>query len=176
MSSNEIVLGFALVVGLLALSIFYGWRQLQFLRQSGWSSPPETEEGLYRWKQARRRLISSGLMFVLAAQLACALLFLQERAHEQGERADARAAARERGEEPGKPSPEERSFFLFYDAYWIVFFLVMLGMVGLALVDLWATRRFGVSAYRQLRAERREMIDRQIARLRQEKQERNGHG
>jgi hypothetical protein len=172
--SEEAALGGLLVVGLLSLAVFYGWRQLWYFRQSEWERATESEEGMYRWKQARRRLLGSGLMLVLAGQLAWALLFLQERAHLQAERADARAEARERGE-AAEATPAERSFARFYGGYWVIFLLILLGVVGLALVDLWATRRFAVSAHRQLRAERREMIDRQIARLRQEKQERNGH-
>jgi hypothetical protein len=139
------------------------------------ASDPGAAEVLYRREQARRRLISSGLMFVLAAQLAGALIYLQEPAQLQAERADARADARERGGE-AEPTPEERSFARLYSAYWVVFLLILLAVVMLAFSDLWSTRRFGVRAYRQLQAERRDMIDRQIARLRQEKQERNGHG
>ena len=90
-------------------------------------------------------------------------------------RADARAAALERGEEAPPPTPEEWSFARFYSTYWLVFLLILLVVVALAFSDLWATRSFAVRAHRQLQAERREMIDRQIARLREEKGQRNGH-
>lgn len=174
MNSDQMVLGVALVGTLLALSIYYAWRQVQLFRRPGAAGEPGTPEVEYRRAQARRRLIGSGLMLVLAAQLAGELFFLDERAKRQGDRADARAEARERGGE-AQPGPEERSFARFYGVYWLVFMLVLLAVVVLAFIDMWATRRFAVQAHRQLQAERRDMIDRQIARLKQEKQERNGH-
>jgi hypothetical protein len=171
--TEEVILGSVLVIGLVAISLFYAWRQLKYWKPS--ASLADAEEGRYRYKQSRRRLLGSALMLVLAGQLAWDMLFLRQRAHEQGERAEARAEARERGEPGQQPTLEERSFARFYSAFWIVFLLVLLGIVTLAVVDFWATRIFAVRAHRQLRADRREMIDRQIARLRQEKGERNGH-
>jgi hypothetical protein len=169
---DQLLVGLTLVAGLLLLSVYYAWRQIKALRQ-----PIEagSVEDIYRRGQIRRRLISSGLLFILALQLAGALAFLEDRAQQQAERADARADFRERGG-IAQPAPDERSFARFYSAYWLSILVVLAAVVSLAFVDLWATRRFAVQAHRQLRAERREMIDRQIARLRQEKQERNGHG
>jgi predicted Holliday junction resolvase-like endonuclease len=168
---DQLLVGLTLVAGLLVLSIYYAWRQVRTLRQ-----PVEagSVEASYRRAQVRRRLISSGLLLILAVQLAGALAFLEDRAQRQAERADVRADFRERGGE-AQPTSEERTFARFYSAYWLSILVVLLAVVVLAFADLWATRRFAVQAHRQLRAERREMIDRQIARLRQEKQERNGH-
>jgi hypothetical protein len=163
--------GSALVVAVLALALYYAWRQLKVWRQP---SEPGSPEDLYRRAQIRRRLISSALMLVLAAQLAGALIFLEDRAQQQGRRADARAEVRERGGE-AQPTLEERNFARLYSAYWLATLVVLLLIVLLAFADLWATRRYGVQAHRLLQAERRAMIDREIARLRQEKQERNGH-
>jgi hypothetical protein len=168
---NQLVTGFVLVVAVLALALYYAWRQLKSLRQP---SEPGSPEDRYRRAQIRRRLISSALMLVLAAQLAGALIFLEDRAQQQGRRADARAEVRQRGGE-AQPTVEERNFARLYGAYWLATLVVLLVIVMLALADLWATRRFAVQAHRQLQADRREMIDREIARLRQEKQERNGH-
>lgn len=176
MKADQVAVGVGLVVVLVATAVYYGWRQFRLLRQLRQADDPGCPESLYRREQARRRLWGSALMLVLAAQLAGALIFLEEAAQRQADRADARDEARQRGEQPPPPTPEERSFFRFYSAYWLVTLLVLLGMVLLALADLWATRSFGIRAHRQLKAERRDMIDREIARLRQEKHERNGHG
>jgi hypothetical protein len=173
---EQVAVGTVLVVALLSLAVYYGWRQFRLVRQLRGAADPGSAESLYRQAQAKRRSLGSALMLALAVQLAGAMLFLEDRAQRQAERADARAEAREKGEEPSPPTAEERSFARFYSAYWLVFLLILLGVVILALQDLWATRTFGLRAHRQLQAERREMIDRQIARLRQEKQERNGHG
>jgi hypothetical protein len=173
--ADEVGLGVALVAALVAVAAYYAWRQLQWLRQPRGPDEAETPEGQYRRAQARRRLVGSGLMLLLAAQLAGALLFLEEPARRQADRADARAAEREAGGAPPQPSAEERSFAGLYGAYIVVFLLTLLAVVLLAFVDLWATRRFAVQAYRQIQTERRDMIDREVARLRQERRERNGH-
>jgi hypothetical protein len=173
---DQLIVGILLDAALLALAIYYGWRQLRASRHPIEGIEPESPEGLYRRKQIRRRLVSSGLMLIMAAQLAGALVYLEDRAQQQADRADARAEAREQGKAQAPPTAEERSFARLYGAYWLVFLLVLLAVVVLAFADLLSTRRFALKAHRQLQAERREMIARQIARLRQEKQERNGHG
>jgi hypothetical protein len=45
-------------------------------------------------------------------------------------------------------------------------------MIYVALMDIWAVRRFGLRQTRQLQADRRAMLERQIALMRTE---RNGH-
>jgi hypothetical protein len=172
---EQVIVGAVLVVALLGLALYTIWRQVRILRLPGGPGDPQTIEGVYRRAQVRRRLTSSVLMLVLACQLGGALLYLEGPAQQQADRADARADALNRDEPVAPPTAEERSFARFYGTYWLVFLLILLAVVALAFADLWATRRFGVRAHRQLQAERREMIDRQIARMRQEKGERNGH-
>ena len=50
--------------------------------------------------------------------------------------------------------------------------LVLLAMVGTAVVDFWAIRSFGLRHHRQIEADRRALIERQVALLRSQ---RNGH-
>jgi hypothetical protein len=179
---DQVVAGVALVVALVALASYYAWRQLRWLRRTRGEDDPSPEEGLYRRAQAKRRLVNSVLMLVLAAQLAGALLYLEGPAKRQADRAVAREAAREAARAAGReaggeaqPTAEERSFAGLYSAYWLLLLVNLLAVVVLALADLWATRRFLIQAYRQLQTERRDMIDREVARLRQERQQRNGH-
>jgi hypothetical protein len=173
--NDELVIGIVLVVALVGLAGFYAWRQVRTLRRPGAAVDPATPEGKYLKAQVRRRLIGSALMLVLAAQLAGALIFLEERAQRQAERADARAEARQRGIF-AQPTAEERSFAGFYGAYLVAFLVVLLAIVALAFSDLLATRRYAVRAHRELRAQHHDLLEREIARLRQEKHQRNGHG
>jgi hypothetical protein len=172
---EQVIAGAVLVVVVLAVALYTMWRQVRILRLPGGPGDPQTIEGAYRRVQVRRRLTSSILMFILGCQLAGALIYLETPGQQQADRSGARTDARERHEEVAPPTAEERSFVRLYTTYWLIFLLILLGMVALAFADFWATRRFAVRAFRQLQAERREMIDRQIARLRQEKGERNGH-
>jgi len=163
---TQLVFGIALVVVLVALAGYYAWRQVQTLRGlRGAEGPPE--DRLYGRALAYRRLVCSGLMLVFAAMLVGAF-FLQERAAEVGRQGE---EAQARGQEI-QLDPEQRSFVHFFGTYWIIALLVLLAIVGLAAADLWAIRRFGLRQHRKIQAERRAMIERQVARLRRE---RNGH-
>src|SRR5206468_3992140 len=117
----------------------------------------------------KRRLAGSVLMAVFAGLLAGSLTFLEDPA---GRLAEEGEAAREHGQQPVL-DPEQKQFIHFYGGYWIVMLLVLLALVALAAFDLLATRRFGLRQYRKIQTDRRAMIERQAARLRQE---RNGPG
>ncbi len=169
MSTYELGAGYILIAVLVVLAVSYGWFQLVHLRQLARDADPSSPEWRYRRNQARRRLLNSVLMLLLAALLAGALIYLHapiERLVNMHDQAEAEGATR-------VPTDEERSFFRFYSAYWIVVLLVLLLIVTIALLDLLATRRFATGEHRKIREERREMIARQAARLRHE---RNGHG
>ena len=168
MPANQLVSGVLLVLGLVLLASFYTWRQVRALRQLRHASDPGSAEHRYRRAQAWRRLVNSGLMFVLAGLLAGALACLEAPAQRL---ADERDAVRAAGAEP-VTTPEERSFFRVYGAFWIVILLVLLAVVVLAGMDLWATRTFALREHRKIQADRRAMIERQAARLRHE---RDGH-
>jgi hypothetical protein len=164
-SSTQIVFAAFLIVVLLGLAAYYAWRQVQALRGLRGQENLPREDRLYVRNQAWRRLACSGLMVVFAGILAGSF-FIEGPAEEL---ADQRAAARERGE---PEDPGQQWFAKFYGYYWTVALLVLLAMVLLALYDLVAIRRFGARHFRQLQADRRAMIERQAARLREE---RDGH-
>ena len=157
---TQIVFGSCLVAVLLSLAGYYAWRQLRQLRQTAGSGEAGSEEGIYLRRQAWRRLVCSGLMVVLALLLVGALLFLEAPAQALADRgADA-------AEQPG-----ERAFVNLYSSYWLAFLLVLMALVVLAGVDFWAIRRYGLRQLRRLHADRRAMIARQWALLRQQRGE-----
>ena len=55
---------------------------------------------------------------------------------------------------------------------WIFLSSLLLAVIVIAFLDVRSTRRYGIRQYRQLQAERREMIEREVARMRSE---RDGH-
>jgi hypothetical protein len=164
----QIVFGTLLVAVLLFLSLFYAWRQVRALRALRQAPELPPEEARYERTKAWRRLVSCGLTLALAALLAGLLTFLEDRAQELADRREAVAA----GEEPPPLTPEERALARRWLWGWIVLLLVLLAVVLLAAVDLWATRRFGLRQYRKIQADRRAMIERQVSRLRGQ---RNGY-
>jgi hypothetical protein len=159
---TQSVFGALLVVGLLALAGGYGWSQWRLLRRLRAPGRPGGEDDRYLRGQARRRLATSVLLLVLAGLLAVALACLEGPAQRLADQAPGAA-----------PTPEQRQFFHFYGAYWIVFLLVLLAVVALAGIDLWAIRRYGARQFRRLQDDRRAMLERQAALLRQQWLERN---
>jgi hypothetical protein len=157
----QTVSGALLVVALLSVSVYYGFRQVRELR--GLRRAPESpdEEARYRRRRAWRRLVGCGLMLLLAGLLTGALVYLEPPAQDIVDR-----------DVPAPATPGELDFLRHYVGYWIVIMLVLMAVVFLAAFDLWATRRWGLRQHRQIQADRRAMIERQVSRLRQE---RNGH-
>jgi hypothetical protein len=79
-------------------------------------------------------------------------------------------------DDPDHPlDPDQQRSLWFYTVYWILAILLVLAMFYVALMDLWAVRRFGLRHMRQLQADRRAMLERQIELLRTERIESNGH-
>ncbi|HEY7427420.1 MAG TPA: hypothetical protein VH682_24515, partial [Gemmataceae bacterium] len=165
---TQIIFGGVLVLVLLFVAALYGVRQVLTLRRLRAAEEMALEERDYLHRRARRRLLMSLLLFLLGVMLMAALLYLETPAQRL---ADQREAQEQQGDSPPL-SPEQRLFARFYTSFWLVFLLVLMIVVLLAAVDFWATRRYGLRQHRKLVADRRAMIEREVSRLRQE---RNGH-
>jgi hypothetical protein len=163
-------LGYAVIIAVLLLVAFYfAWRQLQTLaclRNTGDLSP---EDRRYVRNQAWRRLFCSGLMVLLAGLLiVSAVLGLEKRIAQVGREGE---AARLQNETPVL-TPEQKSDFQLYTAYWSCALLLVMAMLFTAAVDIWAIFRFGLRHHRQIQADRRAMVESEVARFRKD---RNGH-
>lgn len=166
MTLSETIFGAILVIGLVAVALFYGWRQVQQLRRLPAQSLPD-EEMTWERRKAWRRLISSGLTLVMAGLLAVLLVFYESQAeHLATKRAQLPQEAK------GRPTVEEKAFLRVWGGQVIALLVVLFAVVMLAGVDLWETRRFASKQFRKLQADRRAMIERQANRMRQD---RNGH-
>jgi hypothetical protein len=150
---------------LLGVSFIYGFRQVAALRLLREGPELPAEEGRHHRRQAYRRLVSCGLLALLALLLAGAQLFLEERADNLIDE----QAARPQEEGPRDLTPEQRNFARFYGAYWIGCLVVLMAVVALAGVDLWETRRRGLRARRKLLDDTRGMLQRQLTRYRRER-------
>jgi hypothetical protein len=162
---SQIIFGAVLVVVLLFVALWYGVRQLVILRRMRFPEEMPPGEWSFQRGQARRRLVMSFLLLLLGVMLAIALLYLENPAERL------RVTLEQQGD--GTPlDPDQRGFARLYGTFWIVFLLVLMVVVLFAAFDFWATRRYGIRQHRKLIADRRDMIEREVARLRQE---RNGH-
>ena len=168
MSLHQIIATALLIAVLLGLAGYYAWRQVRTLRELRGENLLPPEDWRYARNQAWRRLVCSVLMVAFAAMLAGTFFGIESAAQELVNLGDAASA---RGERPPL-SPEQQHFVNVYSIYWSAALLILLGILGTALYDLIAIRRFARRHFRKLQADRRAMIERQAARLREG---RNGH-
>lgn len=165
---SEYFFAWLLVVVLVGLAAFYGWRQIQLLRQLGIGSSHSAEDRRYYRGQAWRRLVGCGLMLVLAGLLVASYGFGQAEQADQMARGGKVLPA---GQKPTL-TPEKQQFLRQYSQFWIIFFLVLLAWISLAFFDVWAIRRYGRRHFRQIQEEHRAQLENQVAHLRSQ---RNGH-
>lgn len=168
MGWTQIIFGAILVMVLLFVAVLYIVRQVLALRRLRTTEEMALEERLYLHGRARRRLVTSLLLLLLGGMLSVDLLFLEVPAQQL---ADQRAKLQQQSDSPPF-NEEQRSFARVYGWFFVLFLLVLMIVVFLAGLDYWATRRYGLRQHRKLLDDRRAMIEREVSRLRQE---RNGH-
>ena len=164
METSQIVFGIVLVVVLLAMAGFFGWRQILTLRSLRTSNIIPADERRYMRRQAWRRLTCSVIMVVIAGMLA---------AHFSLEPAAIALANKKANNPAEKLNAEEEHFKLVYTVYWGIVLMLLVAIIFLAAIDFFAIRRFGMRQYRQIQADRRAMIEGELTRIRSQ---RNGHG
>jgi hypothetical protein len=164
---SELIFGGLIVVILLGVAGYYGWRQVQTLRGLHVAGDRSAEERRFSHRSAWRRLATCVLMVVFAG------LLVGSTALEPSVRrlAEHNAEAIKNNEEALR-DPEDRRSAKIYAVYWIVTLLVFLAILVLAALDLLAIRRYGHSQLLQIQTDRRAMIEQEVARLRRD---RNGH-
>jgi UDP-N-acetylmuramyl pentapeptide phosphotransferase/UDP-N-acetylglucosamine-1-phosphate transferase len=167
METSELVFGSVVVVVLLGLAVFYGWRQVGTLRSLKAPDDRPEEERRFLRRQAWRRLVGSTLMMIFAGLLLGSVGFNASlrRFVDRNEEAL-------QNDEERVLDPEEREFASTYGIYWIICLLVVLAMLVTAALDVFAIRGFGRRQISQIPSDRRAMIEREVARMRRD---RNGH-
>jgi hypothetical protein len=159
---QEQIVGTLIILLLLGLAAWFGRRQVQTLRDTRSVENLPSEDRRYVRRQAWRRLVGCALMVVLAGLLAgWYLLGFHEFANQLRAQAEATPSPVER-------TPEQERALRFCAYYLIISLLTLLAMLGVAALDFWAIRVYALRHHRQIMADRRAMIERQVARLRQE--------
>ncbi|MCS6849953.1 MAG: hypothetical protein NZ700_02145 [Gemmataceae bacterium] len=159
-AQHFVILAAGILIGLASV---HGWRAWRALRQQTAGNTP-AEEREYLRQQARRRLVSSALLVLLAGLLAGSqLLGLDHPADRLEPRANG---------QPPALSAEQRRFLGLYTLYWGAILVVLFVVIGMAILEIRAIRRHGARQWRQIDDDRQAMIEAQAARYRME---RNGH-
>src|SRR5262249_9531370 len=144
----EFAFGLVVVVVLVALGLFFSVRQARTLRQLGRQRDIADEERAYFLAQARRRLVASVLMLVLAG-VVIGWYYIAPEYQEILQQ------ARERENKDAPPNPEQKEFLQRFATYWIAALGVLFLFVVLAIFDILATLKYGVRKHRQLRDQHR---------------------
>ena len=165
--------GLLLASILLALGIGSGLRQRWTLRRLRAEKYMPSDERAYLRRQARRRLVTSGVLLVIGGMIAGAYLSgMEARANaiaDRQKRADAQAdPTADPGRPPddaAKPPPteDEKRFVKLYGTYWIVILLLLFGTVCLAVFDFWSTRWYFMAQYRRIKADHESKLQRDLA-------------
>jgi hypothetical protein len=169
MTQAQIVFGVVLVVALLGLAAIFFWRQWRALASLKHAPDLPIEDRVYVRNQAVRRLICAVLMVVLAVMLVWSFS-LEWRT---GQILNQEDAARERGEKPPPRTALDKEVLNQFSWHWIATLIVLFAIIVLAGMDFFAIRRFGKRQYKKIQTDRRNMIERELMRIRGQ---RNGHG
>ncbi len=168
MDWTQIVFGVVLVLVLLSTSIFYSTRQIVALQRLRAPEEMSLDDRAYLRSRALRRLVTSVLLLLLGVLLAVGLMYLEPPSQRL---ADSLEELRAQGQTP-RMDAEQREVARAFLIFWIVFLLILMTVVFLTAWDYWSTRRYALSQYRKISDDRRTMIEREIARVRHQ---RNGH-
>lgn len=156
----EVILGGLLAVVLVGLAVFFIWQQKKTLQGLKSGQPPGREDRLYLRKQVNRRLVCSFLMMVIAGMLVGWVFVDRELSERPLDQDDIDRA------EPGKIFKEKTEIGGIKILYWVAILVVLFAILFLAIIDLMATARFGLRQHRQLEAERKAMLEEEVARWR----------
>jgi hypothetical protein len=169
--SFEQVLAVAIVTVLVGLAGYFGWQQLQAIRRLKQTENLHPEDRRYHRLHAGRVFVCCVLMIMVAGMVGgWYVLGFEGSARDFG-----RQATDQTADSNHTLDPDQKRSLTFFTVYWILAILLLLAMVYVAFMDLWAIRRFGLRHMRQIQADRRAMLERQIAQLRAERAESNGH-
>ena len=154
-----VALFLALGLSLIALiSLRIQFRNLARFRQQAFAS----DDRAYLRSQCRRRILTSGLLLVLAGLLAGAYL-------SGGQQRFEKISVMFDQKPPEVPTDEDRDFVKIWSIYWIVTLGVLFFVVLTAVIDYVAVALYGRSQYRRIQSEQRELLDRDLAMYRQAK-------
>jgi len=165
------LIAWIMVVLTLAVAVFFARQQL---RTFAWlQANPELSDDDRRYfhRQAVRRLVGCGLLVVVGTMIAAYYVTgLDDWAGRVADKIEAQ------GFEAAKQDPEVQRMKDVFRWYCIILLMLLLALVMTAALDYWAIRDYGARHMRQIRDDRKAMIEHELAELRKARGYRNGQG
>lgn len=159
--------GLVLAAVLVLLGGVTGWFQVRGLGRLRARQHVPSDEFAYLRARHRRRLLTAVLLVVVGGMIGGAYLAgLEARVNELGEKKP--------DPDPDAPKPQltddQKALLRFWGGYWIVVVLLVFGILGLALADALATRRYALGQYHIIREDHEAKLRRDLAVYKQQKQ------
>lgn len=159
--------GLLLAAGLVLLGAVTGWFQVRGLRRLRARTHVPSDEFGYLRGRYRRRLLTGVLLAIAGGMIGGAYLAgMEAKVEELGEK---QPAAEPDAPKP-KLTPDQKALLRFWGAYWIGVVLLVFAILGLALADALATRRYAMGQYRVIREDHETKLRRDLAVYKQQKQ------
>ena len=160
--------GLVLATVLLLLGIGAGYRQVSALKRVRAEPFMAGDDRRYIRQQATRRLIISGLLLIIGGMIFVYYLSGMDA------RMDAIPERNREGEGGPQPtddrqSQDDKHFTRLVAYYWIAIILILGVAVAIAILDVWATRKYWMVRYREIKAEHEAKLHRDLAVYRQQK-------
>lgn len=157
-------IGLLLAAILLALGVGAGYRQVFTLRRVRDQQFMAGEDRVYFRRQAIRRLVISALLLIVCGMMFAYYLLGMDA------RMDAIPERNPGGEPPDDPQARaDKQFTRFVGIYWIALMLVLGLAVLVAVLDFWATRKYWMARYKEIKADHEAKLQRDLAVYRQQK-------
>src|SRR5262249_43991077 len=148
-SEMELIFGIAIVLVLLGVAGYFGYRQIQNSQKLSRDRDIPNEERQFIRRQIRRRLVCCVLMVIFPGFLA-GWFVIEDRLPER--------IANNPEEKPGENPWVEMIVY-----YWSLALFVLFTILALAGLDAIATARFGLRSHRALEIERRTVLEAEAA-------------
>ncbi|QEL18010.1 hypothetical protein PX52LOC_05024 [Limnoglobus roseus] len=166
------VIALLLALPLMLLGLVSGWQQVRGLKALYARKLVPSDEFAYLRGRYRRRLVVGLLLVLIGGMIAGAFVSgMEARADEMGEKKPTDAD----GEKP-PITPTEKQFLRWYGIYWMGVMALTFFVIGLAMADGIATRRYWLKIYREMREEHNSQLRRDLAVYRQQKEQNRGSG
>jgi hypothetical protein len=167
-----VVAGLTLAVALMVLGLGTGHRQYRTARRLREERfLPSDDRAYLRGQVVRRSLVAVVLVLIGGMIAGYYLSGMDARADRIADRKKNVIPADDPGR-PADPNPADdadREFAKFLGAYWIGILALVFVVACLAVLDFWATRRYWMAQYRQIREDHETKLRRDLAVYRQQK-------
>jgi len=171
--NQSVASGVALAAGLVLFGCVTGVFQLRGRRRLAASNYVPSDERGYLSRRYRRRLMTGGLITLIGLMIGGAFLSgMERRADLLGEGRQAQLPENE-NEKPPVPDGD-RQFVKLWGIYWISILILVFCVLGLALIDALATRRYWQTQFQQIREDHQVKLRRDLAVHRQHKEQTRG--